>query len=94
MAVRCHQLGVCVVIDLIMRAGVLQCARDFVDYDANSLAVAAGVPPTIELANAVLGRMDRGNCTHAGMLTQRTTSDFITLCRAGHVCERDLLRRG
>jgi hypothetical protein len=49
--------------------GVLQCARDFVDYDANSLAVAAGVPTTVEQANAILARMDSGNCTHAGRAT-------------------------
>ena len=39
------------------------CARDFVDYDANALAVAAGVPGSAAAANAVLARMDRGACT-------------------------------
>lgn len=46
--------------------GVAVCARDFVDYDANALAVAAGVPATPAAANAVLARMDRGSCTVRG----------------------------
>jgi hypothetical protein len=49
--------------------GVHACARDFVDYDANALAVAARVPPTAAAAQAVLARMDAGACTHAGRAT-------------------------
>jgi hypothetical protein len=40
-----------------------------VDYDANALAVAAGVPPSPAAAAAVLARMDAGACTHAGRAT-------------------------
>ena len=49
--------------------GVVQCSRDFIDYDANALAVAARVPPTAAAAAAVLARMDAGACTHAGRAT-------------------------
>lgn len=45
-------------------AGVLRCTRDFVDYDANAIAVAAGVPATPAAAAAVLARVDAGACTH------------------------------
>ena len=45
--------------------GVVVCARDFVDYDANLLAVAAGVPATPAQAAAILARVDAGECTHA-----------------------------
>jgi hypothetical protein len=54
---------------ILMSTGVHICARDFVDYDANSLAVAARVPLNITSANAVLARMDSGNCTHHGRAT-------------------------
>ena len=57
-------------------SGVLQCARDFVDYDANSLAVAAGVPGSIELANAVLARMDSGSCTCVACLQCRVLTGY------------------
>ena len=49
--------------------GVLTCTRDFVDYDSNAIAVAAGVPATAALADAVLARIDRGKCAHAGRAT-------------------------
>lgn len=49
--------------------GVRICSRDFVDYDANAIAVAAGVPTTVELANKILARVDGGNCSHAGRAT-------------------------
>lgn len=45
------------------------CARDFVDYDANAIAVWARVPQSAEQANAVLARVDGGKCTHAGRAT-------------------------
>jgi hypothetical protein len=43
--------------------------RDFVDYDANLLAVAAGVPDSAALAEAILARVDSGACTRAGRAT-------------------------
>lgn len=49
--------------------GVDVCARDFVDYDANAIAVAAGVPASAAAANAILARLDGGKCTHAGRAT-------------------------
>jgi hypothetical protein len=49
--------------------GVDVCARDFVDYDANAIAVAAGVPTSAKAANAILARLDGGKCTHAGRAT-------------------------
>jgi len=42
--------------------------RDFVDYDANTLAVAFGVA-TPNRASALLKRVDGGKCTHAGRAT-------------------------
>jgi len=45
--------------------GVVRCTRDFVDYDANAIAVAARVPTSTAAAGAVLARMDTGACTHA-----------------------------
>jgi len=45
------------------------CARDFVDYDANAIAIAARVPPTAAAANKIFARMDGGKCTHAGRAT-------------------------
>lgn len=50
-------------------SGVNICARDFIDYDANTIAVAAGVPATLALAKAVLARVDSGACAHAGRAT-------------------------
>jgi hypothetical protein len=44
--------------------GVQVCARDFVDYDSNLLAVAFGVPATPQQAQAVLSRVDRGPNAH------------------------------
>eukprot|EP00760_Papus_ankaliazontas_P022893 PhM_4_TR19065/c1_g1_i1/m.17121 len=38
--------------------------RDFVDYDANLIAVAHGVPNSTERTMAILNRVDRGRCTH------------------------------
>ena len=49
--------------------GVLQCTRDFVDYDANLLAVAARVPASAAASTRVRARVDGGNCTHAGRAT-------------------------
>lgn len=49
--------------------GVKVCARDFVDYDANAIAVAARVPADAAAANRILARMDAGKCTHAGRAT-------------------------
>jgi hypothetical protein len=40
--------------------------RDFVDYDANLLAVAFGIAPPGR-AKLVLARIDSGSCTHAGV---------------------------
>lgn len=45
--------------------GVARCTRDFVDYDANAIAVAARVPASPAAAAAVLARVDSGACTHA-----------------------------
>jgi len=42
--------------------------RDFVDYDANALAVAARVPSPA-VAAAILKRVDSGECAHAGRAT-------------------------
>jgi len=44
--------------------GVQVCARDFVDYDSNLLAVAFGVPATPQQAQAILARVDRGPNAH------------------------------
>jgi len=49
--------------------GVAVCTRDFVDYDANTIAVAARVPNSTALAKAILARVDKGTCTHAGRAT-------------------------
>lgn len=49
--------------------GVTVCARDFIDYDANAIAVAAKVPVDAAAANRILARLDAGNCTHAGRAT-------------------------
>ena len=43
---------------------IVPCARDFVDYDSNLLAVATGAV-TGATAAAVLARVDSGVCTHA-----------------------------
>lgn len=59
----------CTQSDPLAGGGVHVCSRDFVDYDSNSLAVAAGVPASAEAANAILARMDSGNCTHTGRAT-------------------------
>ena len=40
--------------------------RDFVDYDANLIGVAAGIPPA-GWATKILARIDAGRCTH-GMI--------------------------
>ena len=37
--------------------------RDFVDYDSNLIATAAGVPSPSQAAR-LLGRIDGGRCTH------------------------------
>lgn len=42
---------------------VVVCARDFVDYDSNLLAVAARIPNTT-VAARVLARVDSGACAH------------------------------
>jgi hypothetical protein len=49
--------------------GIASCTRDFVDYDANLIAVAARVPASAAAAARVLARVDAGNCTHAGHAT-------------------------
>lgn len=48
---------------------ILICTRDFIDYDANLLAVAARVPPNVSFAERVLSRIDQGTCTHTGRAT-------------------------
>lgn len=48
----------------------LNTTRDFIDYDANLLAVALGIASVSDgTAANVLARVDRGNCTHAGRAT-------------------------
>jgi hypothetical protein len=49
--------------------GVSFCTRDFVDYDANLLAVAARAPASQAVAEAILARVDSGKCTHTGRAT-------------------------
>ena len=48
--------------------GVAHCTRDFVDYDANLIAVAARVQDAT-LSNKILARVDSGTCTHTGRAT-------------------------
>ena len=38
--------------------------RDFVDYDANLISLAHGVPTSTELAQRIMNRVDSGRCTH------------------------------
>jgi hypothetical protein len=38
--------------------------RDFVDYDANFIALAHGVPNSTEAAKRIFNRLDGGRCTH------------------------------
>jgi hypothetical protein len=38
--------------------------RDFVDYDANLISLAHGVPPSASLAQRIMNRIDSGRCTH------------------------------
>ena len=59
----------CTQSDPLPGGGVKVCARDFIDYDANAIAVAAGVPDSLALAQRILARVDSGNCTHAGRAT-------------------------
>ena len=59
----------CTQSDPMGNGGVARCTRDFVDYDANSIAVAARVPNSTAAANRILARMDSGVCTHAGRAT-------------------------
>lgn len=47
------------------RSADLRTTRDFVDYDANLLAVALGIPPSDSVAERILARIDAGRCTHA-----------------------------
>ena len=49
-------------------AAAAAATRDFVDYDANLLAVAAGVTDQ-ERSKLVLGRVDSGHCSHSGVGT-------------------------
>jgi hypothetical protein len=55
-------LANCAITDAV--EGVQVCARDFVDYDSNLLAVAFGVPATPQQAQAILARVDRGPNAH------------------------------
>jgi hypothetical protein len=50
--------------DPLPGGGVRVCARDFVDYDANLLAVWAGATPSAATAQAILNRVDSGPCAH------------------------------
>jgi hypothetical protein len=59
----------CTQSDRAADGSIVKCARDFVDYDANAIAIAARVPPTAAAANAIFARMDGGKCTHAGRAT-------------------------
>ena len=59
----------CTQSDRAADGSILRCARDFVDYDANAIAIAARVPASAAVANAILARMDGGKCTHAGRAT-------------------------
>lgn len=61
-----HASATCGVVDSATDAvgGVQVCARDFVDYDSNLLAVAFGVPATPQQAQAILSRVDRGPNAH------------------------------
>lgn len=59
----------CTQSDINADGSVRVCSRDFIDYDANAIAVAAHVPSNLSVANRILARMDRGTCTHAGRAT-------------------------
>jgi hypothetical protein len=59
----------CTQSDPLPDGSVKVCARDFVDYDANAIAIAARVPASAEAANKIFARMDGGKCTHAGRAT-------------------------
>lgn len=50
-------------------SNVTICSRDFVDYDANLLAVAARVPTSNAHAERILARIDGGACAHKGRAT-------------------------
>ena len=51
--------------------------RDFVDYDANLLAVAFGVAPP-DRAKAILARVDSGSCTHADPAAGRPRPTYVS----------------
>ena len=59
----------CTQSDPLPGGGVKVCARDFIDYDANAIAIAARVPVDAAAANKIFARMDGGKCTHAGRAT-------------------------
>jgi hypothetical protein len=59
----------CTQSDPLPGGGVKVCARDFVDYDANAIAIWARVPTSTAAANKIFARMDGGACTHAGRAT-------------------------
>ena len=59
----------CTQSDPMPDGSVKVCARDFVDYDANAIAIAARVPASAAAANRIFARMDGGKCTHAGRAT-------------------------
>lgn len=51
--------------------------RDFVDYDANLLAVAFGIAPP-DRAKLILARVDSGSCTHADPAAGRPRPTYVS----------------
>jgi hypothetical protein len=51
--------------------------RDFVDYDANLLAVAFGIAPP-DRAKLILARVDSGSCTHADPADGRPRPTYVS----------------
>lgn len=51
--------------------------RDFVDYDANLLAVAFGIAPP-ERAKLILSRVDSGGCTHGDPAAGRPRPTYVS----------------
>jgi hypothetical protein len=51
--------------------------RDFVDYDANLLAVAFGIAPP-DRAKLILSRVDSGDCTHAAPAAGRPRPTYVS----------------
>src|SRR3569623_325116 len=46
--------------------------RDFIDYDANLLAIAFGIPSR-DRAEKIIARIHKGPCTHASISAPRPT---------------------